>query len=91
MECSSVVFQEEENAHTEEQMTTIEFPENADDFQEVDSPSGQESSTPSRRESPSRQKNSPSRQENSKLNHSIVETAHWLRAAGRCHIYLSQR
>jgi len=40
VECSSVVFQEEENAHTEEQTEAIEFPDNADglhdEIQEVD-------------------------------------------------------
>ena len=52
MECSSVVFQEEENAHTEEQMEAKEFPDNADKLHKDNSPSGQEKS--------------PSRQENSK-------------------------
>jgi transposase InsO family protein len=32
VECSSVVFQEEENAHTEEQMEAIEFPDNANEL-----------------------------------------------------------
>jgi len=34
VECSSVVFDEEENAHTEEQTEAIEFPENADESQD---------------------------------------------------------
>ena len=35
MECSNVVFDEEENAHTEEQRVgAIEFPENADESQD---------------------------------------------------------
>ena len=68
MECSSVVFQEEENAHTEH-ITAIEFPDNADEFHKENSPS--------------RQDNSPSRQDYSKSNHFIVTTANWLRAAGR--------
>jgi hypothetical protein len=89
VECSSVVFEEEENAHTEEQTEVVEFPENADELHEEmhesqekrlsrqeKSPSGQE-------KSPSRQEKSPSRQENSKSNHFIVDTANWLRAAGR--------
>jgi len=32
VECSSLVFQEEENAHTEERTEVIEFPENADEL-----------------------------------------------------------
>jgi len=32
VECSSVVFQEEENAHTEERTEVIEFPDNADEL-----------------------------------------------------------
>ena len=34
MECSNVLFDEEENAHTEEQMEAIEFRENADELQD---------------------------------------------------------
>jgi hypothetical protein len=34
VECSNVVFDEEENAHTEEQTETIEFPDNADESQD---------------------------------------------------------
>ena len=33
MKCSSVVFDEEENAHTEEQMEAIEFPDTTDEAQ----------------------------------------------------------
>ena len=33
MECSSVVFDEEENAHTEEQKEAIEFPDTIDEEQ----------------------------------------------------------
>ena len=40
VECSSVVYQEEENVHTEEQMDVIEIPDNAeglnDEIYEVD-------------------------------------------------------
>jgi hypothetical protein len=32
VECSSVVFQEEENAHAEEQTEVIEFPHNANEL-----------------------------------------------------------
>jgi hypothetical protein len=70
VECSSVMFQEE-NAHTEEQITAIGFPDNADEFHtedhlsRSDSPSRQENS-PSRQDSPSRHENGPLRQENSK-------------------------
>jgi len=77
VECSSVVFQVEENAHTEEQITAVEFLENAGEFhqdrlsrlgslsRQENSPSRQENSPP-RQDSPSRQENSPSRQDNSK-------------------------
>ena len=34
MECSSVVFEEEENAHTEEQMEAIGFPDITDEAQD---------------------------------------------------------
>jgi len=34
VECSNVVFDEEENAHTVEQTETIEFPDNADESQD---------------------------------------------------------
>jgi len=33
VECSSVVFDEEENAHTEEQMEAIEFPDTTNEAQ----------------------------------------------------------
>ena len=33
VECSSVVFDEEENAHTEEQKEVIEFPDTTDEVQ----------------------------------------------------------
>jgi len=33
VECSSVVFDKEENAHTEEQMEAIEFPDTTDEAQ----------------------------------------------------------
>ena len=33
MECSSVVFDKEENAHTEEQTEAIEFPDTIDEAQ----------------------------------------------------------
>jgi hypothetical protein len=47
VEFSSVVFQEEENAHTEEQTEAVEFTDNADELHEgmnENSPSRQENS-----------------------------------------------
>jgi len=65
VECSSVVFQEEENAHTEEQMEAKEFPDNADKLHKDNSPSGQEKSPSGQEKSPSGQEKSPSGQEKS--------------------------
>jgi len=63
VECSSVVFQEEENAHTEERTEFIEFPDNADELQDKIYELDEKTENRGINDSPS--------QENSKSNDSI--------------------
>jgi len=78
VECSSVVFQEEENAHTEEQkMEAIEFPDNADELHEEICEMDAVDPT-----------SDLLRQENSKSNPSSVNWLEW--AAGQTYLSKTQ-
>jgi len=70
VECSNVVFDEEENAHTEEQTEAIEFRENADELQdEIQEANMNEISD-------------PTSQENSKSRNLVSLSVNWRKPAG---------
>jgi hypothetical protein len=63
IECSSVVFQEEENAHTDEQkMETIEFPDDADELHDEIHEMDETEEDPSRQDSKSKASPFPAEQ-----------------------------